>query len=137
MAQSSHTFDYDLIVIGSGAGGSAAATIAARAGKRVAIIESDTFGGDSPNWSDVPTCTLLDYTTKLDMATSSAFAHRRLDITTLQFVPGKNWPSSELVLPETVNFMKVTASTRSTQPPISLVRTRLALIVVTFRLATS
>jgi len=59
MAQPSHTFDYDLIVIGSGAGGSAAATIAARAGKRVAIIESDTFGGDSPNWSDVPTKTLL------------------------------------------------------------------------------
>jgi mercuric reductase len=54
-----HTFDYDLIVIGSGAGGSAAATIAARAGKRVAIIEEDTFGGDSPNWSDVPTKSLL------------------------------------------------------------------------------
>jgi pyruvate/2-oxoglutarate dehydrogenase complex dihydrolipoamide dehydrogenase (E3) component len=53
------TFDYDLIVIGSGAGGSAAATIAARAGKRVAIIEADTFGGDSPNWSDVPTKALL------------------------------------------------------------------------------
>jgi pyruvate/2-oxoglutarate dehydrogenase complex dihydrolipoamide dehydrogenase (E3) component len=58
MAQS-HTFDYDLIVIGSGAGGSAAATIAARNGKRVAIIESDTFGGDSPNWSDIPTKALL------------------------------------------------------------------------------
>lgn len=54
-----HTFDYDLIVIGSGAGGSAAATIAARAGQRVAIIEEDTFGGDSPNWSDVPTKALL------------------------------------------------------------------------------
>lgn len=53
------TFDYDLIVIGSGAGGSAAATIAARTGKRVAIIEADTFGGDSPNWSDVPTKALL------------------------------------------------------------------------------
>jgi len=53
------TFDYDLIVIGSGAGGSAAATIAAREGKRVAIIEADTFGGDSPNWSDVPTKALL------------------------------------------------------------------------------
>src|SRR5690349_20097392 len=52
-------FDYDLIVIGSGAGGSAAATIAARAGKRVAIIEADSFGGDSPNWSDVPTKALL------------------------------------------------------------------------------
>jgi dihydrolipoamide dehydrogenase len=53
------TFDFDLIVIGSGAGGSAAATIAARAGKKVAIIEADTFGGDSPNWSDVPTKALL------------------------------------------------------------------------------
>ena len=58
-SHSQHTFDYDLIVIGSGAGGSAAAAIAARAGKRVAIIESDTFGGDSPNWSDVPTKALL------------------------------------------------------------------------------
>lgn len=52
-------FDYDLIVIGSGAGGSAAATIAARTGKKVAIVEADTFGGDSPNWSDVPTKALL------------------------------------------------------------------------------
>ena len=50
-----HTFDYDLIVIGSGAAGSAAATIVARAGKRVAIIEEDTFGGDSPNWGNIPT----------------------------------------------------------------------------------
>ncbi len=54
-----HTFDFDLIVIGSGAGGSAAATIAARNGKRVAIIEEDTFGGDSPNYSDIPTKALL------------------------------------------------------------------------------
>ncbi len=59
MAKQKHQFDYDLIVIGSGAGGSAAATIAARAGKRVAIVEQDTFGGDSPNWSDVPTKALL------------------------------------------------------------------------------
>jgi dihydrolipoamide dehydrogenase len=54
-----YEFDYDLIVIGSGAGGSAAATIAAREGKRVAIIESDAFGGDSPNWGDIPTKSLL------------------------------------------------------------------------------
>lgn len=52
-------YDYDLIVIGSGAGGSAAATLAARDGKRIAIIEADTFGGDSPNWSDIPTKSLL------------------------------------------------------------------------------
>lgn len=54
-----HLFDYDLIVIGSGAGGSAAATIAARNGKRVAVVEEDTFGGDSPNFSDIPTKSLL------------------------------------------------------------------------------
>jgi pyruvate/2-oxoglutarate dehydrogenase complex dihydrolipoamide dehydrogenase (E3) component len=58
MAKKSN-FDYDLIVIGSGAGGSAAASVAAREEKRVAIIEADTFGGDSPNWSDVPTKALL------------------------------------------------------------------------------
>ena len=61
-------FDYDLIVIGSGAGGSAAATIAAQAGKRVAIVEADTFGGDSPNWSDVPTKALLHAATLFDEA---------------------------------------------------------------------
>lgn len=53
------TYDYDLIVIGSGAGGSAAATIAAREGKRVAIVEASVFGGESPNWGDVPTKALL------------------------------------------------------------------------------
>ncbi len=49
-----HPFDYDLIVVGSGAGGSAAATIVAKEGKKVAVVEADKFGGNSPNWSDVP-----------------------------------------------------------------------------------
>lgn len=53
------TFDYDLIVIGSGAGGSPAASIAASAGKKVAIVEADTFGGESPNWGDIPLKALL------------------------------------------------------------------------------
>lgn len=54
-----HNFDYDLIIIGSGAGGSAAATIAANDGKRVLLVEADAFGGDSPNFSDIPTKSLL------------------------------------------------------------------------------
>lgn len=65
-------FDFDLIVIGSGAGGSAAATLAARAGKSVAIVEADTFGGDSPNWSDVPTKALLHAAQLYDEARSGA-----------------------------------------------------------------
>lgn len=82
-----HTFDYDLIVIGSGAGGSAAATIVARAGKRVAIIEEDTFGGDSPNWSDVPTKALLHASRVYDEAKqASRFGLRTATL-------GYNYPS--------------------------------------------
>ncbi|USN96705.1 MAG: NAD(P)/FAD-dependent oxidoreductase [Candidatus Nomurabacteria bacterium] len=61
-------FDFDLIVIGSGAGGSAAATIAAREGKKVAIVEADTFGGTSPNWGDVPIKALLQAAQLFDQA---------------------------------------------------------------------
>lgn len=53
------TYDYELIVIGSGAGGSVAADIYASAGHRVAIIEGDTMGGECPNWGCVPTKALL------------------------------------------------------------------------------
>lgn len=67
-----YEFDYDLIVIGSGAGGSAAATIAAREGQRVAIIESGSFGGESPNWSDIPTTALLHAANLYDKARHGA-----------------------------------------------------------------
>lgn len=67
-----YEFDYDLIVIGSGAGGSAAANIVASEGKRVAIIESDAFGGDSPNWGDIPTKALLHAANLYDEACHGA-----------------------------------------------------------------
>lgn len=66
------TFDYDLIVIGSGAGGSAAATIAARDGKKVAIIEENVFGGESPNWGDIPRRALLHAAFVYDDAKNAA-----------------------------------------------------------------
>lgn len=66
------TFDYDLIVIGSGAGGSAAATIAARDGKKVAIIEANVFGGESPNWGDIPRRSLLQAAHIYDEAKNAA-----------------------------------------------------------------
>jgi dihydrolipoamide dehydrogenase len=80
-------FDYDLIVIGSGAGGSAAANIVASEGKKVAIIEADTFGGDSPNWSDVPTKALLHAANLYDEAChGSRFGLRSATL-------GYNYPS--------------------------------------------
>ncbi|MGK2896474.1 MAG: dihydrolipoyl dehydrogenase family protein [Candidatus Saccharimonadales bacterium] len=66
------TFDYDLIVIGSGAGGSPAASIAARAGQKVAVIEADTFGGESPNWGDIPVKALLHAAQLFDEAKHGA-----------------------------------------------------------------
>ena len=61
MAQK-HKFDYDLIVIGSGAAGSTAALAATKKGKKVALIDGDVFGGESANWRDVPSMALLEAT---------------------------------------------------------------------------
>jgi len=52
-------FDYDLIVIGSGAGGSVAATIANTAGKKVAIVEAHRMGGECPNYGCIPTKAMI------------------------------------------------------------------------------
>lgn len=53
------THDFDLIVIGSGAGGGVAAHRAAALGKRVAVIERAKIGGECPNYGCVPTKALL------------------------------------------------------------------------------
>ncbi|MBQ7802601.1 NAD(P)/FAD-dependent oxidoreductase [Candidatus Saccharibacteria bacterium] len=47
-------FDFDLIVIGSGPAGSAAALSASKAGLKVALIESGKWGGSALNSSDIP-----------------------------------------------------------------------------------
>lgn len=52
-------FDFDLIVIGSGPAGEVTGHINSRAGKRVALVEMDTPGGECPNWGCVPTKALL------------------------------------------------------------------------------
>ena len=47
-------FDFDLIVIGSGAAGSAAAFLAAEAGLNVALVENKKWGGSALNSLDLP-----------------------------------------------------------------------------------
>ncbi len=54
-------FDYDLIVIGSGPAGSAAALFAAKSGSKVAIVEQDKWGGSSLNSTDMPARTLFEF----------------------------------------------------------------------------
>ena len=47
-------FDYELIVLGSGPAGSAAALFAATSGAKVALVENDKWGGSALNRTDVP-----------------------------------------------------------------------------------
>lgn len=84
-------FDFDLIVIGSGAGGSAAATIAARAGARVALVEADTFGGDSPNYSDIPTKALLHAAQLYDEARKGARFGLRSNTLSYNYPSIRHW----------------------------------------------
>lgn len=52
-------YDYDLIIIGSGAGGSVGAHYARGLGKKVAMFEKGAVGGECPNFACVPTKALL------------------------------------------------------------------------------
>lgn len=53
--------DYDVIVIGCGPAGERAAILAARAGRRVAVIErSEVVGGAAVNWGTIPSKTLRE-----------------------------------------------------------------------------
>lgn len=52
-------YEYDLVIIGSGAGGGVAAHIAISKGKKVAVIEDEVIGGECPNFGCVPTKALL------------------------------------------------------------------------------
>lgn len=64
-------YDYDLIIIGTGSGGATAAEYAAKLGKRVAVVEKGKIGGDCPNYSCVPTKSLLHVAETFDTVKSA------------------------------------------------------------------
>lgn len=66
------SYDFDLIVIGSGAGGSVAAHIAAADGKKVGIIEASSIGGDCAYQSCIPTKALLKAAETLETVQSAS-----------------------------------------------------------------
>ena len=67
-------YDYDLIIIGSGAGGSVGANYAHSLGKKVALFEKGVVGGECPNFACVPTKALLHAAAVYELAkTSSTF----------------------------------------------------------------
>lgn len=50
---------YDLVIIGAGEAGQAAAHLAAKRGARVAIVDRELFGGSCPYWACMPSKALL------------------------------------------------------------------------------
>lgn len=92
-------YDYDLIVIGSGASGSVAADIVAGAGKRVAVIESDSMGGQTSSWGDVPTRALLEAARAYNGAKAASALGIRTNATGFNFPSIQAW--KELVVKRT------------------------------------
>lgn len=56
----SKQYDYPLIVIGAGAGGLVIALGAAKAGKKVLMIEAGNYGGDCTNFGCIPSKALIE-----------------------------------------------------------------------------
>ena len=63
--------DYDLIVLGGGAGGTVAAHISASSGKKVALIEPGDVGGNCSNWGLIPAGALINAANIYDTARRS------------------------------------------------------------------
>jgi dihydrolipoamide dehydrogenase len=53
------SYDYDVVVLGSGPGGYVAAIRAAQLGQKVAIVEREVLGGVCLNWGCIPTKALI------------------------------------------------------------------------------
>ncbi len=68
----SKKFDYEYVVIGSGAAGSAAALLAAGIGVKTAICEADKWGGSTLNYRDVPYKAALGFAERYTDAISGA-----------------------------------------------------------------
>jgi dihydrolipoamide dehydrogenase len=56
---SNHSYEYDVIVLGSGPGGYVAAIRAAQLGLKTAIVERESLGGVCLNWGCIPTKALI------------------------------------------------------------------------------
>ena len=73
--------DYDLVVLGAGATGLAAAREARRAGRRVALVEAERPGGDCTHYGCVPSKALLETARRVHVARSGAAYGFRAQVT--------------------------------------------------------
>ena len=50
---------FDVVVLGGGPAGEVAVNTLLKAGKRIALVESELIGGECTNWGCIPSKTLL------------------------------------------------------------------------------
>lgn len=84
-------FDYDLIIIGSGAGGSVGAHHAVNLGKKVAIFEKGEIGGECPNFACVPTKALLHAASVYESVRDAAAYGTQVDKYDFNYKKIKHW----------------------------------------------
>ncbi len=85
------SYDFDLIVIGSGTGGSLAAHTASGLGKKVCIVESDKIGGQCPNSTCIPTKSLLEVAKTLETIETAPRHGIVVDKFTVNYESVKQW----------------------------------------------
>ncbi len=81
------TYDYDLLVIGSGPAGQKAAIQATKLGRRAALVERHELGGVSVNWGTIPSKTLREtivYLTGLNQRETYGQSYRVKDDITIE-----------------------------------------------------
>ncbi|HEY4694773.1 MAG TPA: dihydrolipoyl dehydrogenase [Candidatus Nanoarchaeia archaeon] len=84
-------YDFDLIVIGSGAGGGVGAEQAASLGKKVAVFENADLGGECPNWACVPTKALLHTAEIYQRIKEAATYGLKVDRVSLDYPKVREW----------------------------------------------
>lgn len=94
-----HNLDWDLMIIGGGSAGFAAAIKGAELGARVALVEADTVGGTCVNWGCVPSKSLIRAVERYHIAGERRFpgvATNQEDIDWPAVVAQKNGLVSEM-----------------------------------------
>ena len=73
---------FDVVVLGAGPAGEVAVNTLAKAGKKIALIESELIGGECTNWGCIPSKTLLRPADLRGQAARTAGVR----------TPGRDWP---------------------------------------------
>ena len=97
MGKKERKFDYDLVVIGSGAAGAVVAESVASGGKKVAIIESGSFGGYAPNFGDIPLRAALESAHLFAKTKTAGTFGLRTNSVGYGFPGVKNWRESAIL----------------------------------------